>query len=196
MKSLRIGDVAKRAGVNLETVRFYERKGLLPRPPRGRSGYRAFSEDAVRRVRMIKRTQALGFSLKEISELLAIGVDPDGTCADVRQRTMAKLAAIDVKIAELRRMKKALATMAAKCPGSGPSSACPLLESLEGIVGDLGATAAAPSLAPRDRVELRRRAAKATSALAVLNARSSAAPVLRAGDAPPCCCSTKDKRRS
>jgi MerR family mercuric resistance operon transcriptional regulator len=196
MNSLRIGDVAKRAGVNLETVRFYERKGLLPRPPRARSGYRAFSEDAVRRVRMIKRTQALGFSLKEISELLAIGVDPDGTCADVRQRTMAKLAAIDVKIAELRRMKKALATIAAKCPGSGPSSACPLLESLEDTTSDSGATAAVPSLAPRDRIELRRRAAKATSALAVLNARSSATPVSRDGEAPPCRCSTKDKRRS
>src|SRR5687767_1534954 len=195
MKSLRIGDVAKRAGVNLETVRFYERKGLLPRPPRGRSGYRAFSEDAVRRVRMIKRTQALGFSLKEITELLAIGVDPDGTCADVRERTMAKLANIDVKIAELRRMKKALAAMAEKCPGRGPSSACPLLESLDGTAGDPGATAAAPSLASQDRIELRRRAAKATSTLAVITARSSA-PVLRDGDAPPCRCSTKDKRGS
>src|SRR5688500_9318895 len=109
---------------------------------------------------------------------------------------MAKLAAIDVKIAELRRMKKALATIAAKCPGSGPSSACPLLESLEDTARDSSATAAAPSLAPRDRIELARRAAKATSGRVVLNVRSSAAPVSRDGDAPPCCCSTKNKRRS
>jgi MerR family transcriptional regulator, copper efflux regulator len=188
MKPLRIGDVAKRAGVNLETVRFYERKGLLPAPPRAPSGYRAFSDDAVRRVRMIKRTQALGFSLKEITELLAIGVDPDGTCADVRERTMAKLADIDGKIAALRRMKKALAAIAAKCPGRGPSTACPLLESLD--AGDTGATTA-PSPAP-PRAQPRRGATRGSPALAVLTAPSPA--VLRERHPLPCRCSTKDKR--
>ena len=129
---LRTGDVAKQADVNLETIRFYERKGLLPKPPRTASGYRTFSPDMVRRVRFIKRTQDLGFSLREIKEVLALRVDPDTTCADVRRRAEEKIADIEQKVRDLQRMKKALVRLAAACPGRGAMSACPILDNLDG----------------------------------------------------------------
>ncbi len=113
MNGLRTSDVAKQAKVNLETIRFYERKGLLPKPPRTTCGYRTFSPDVVRRVRFIKRTQALGFSLKEIKELLALRLDPGTTCAHVRGRAEEKLLDIEQKIRDLQRMK---ATLTRTCP--------------------------------------------------------------------------------
>ena len=132
MNGLRTSEVAKQAEVNLETIRFYERQGLLPEPPRTASGYRTFSPEVVRRVRFIKRAQELGFSLKEVKELLALRVDPDTTCADVRERAEAKVADIDEKIRALRAMRKVLQGMAEACPRSGPTSECPILESLNG----------------------------------------------------------------
>src|SRR5712692_68328 len=101
-------ELAKRGGVNLETIRYYERTGLLPKPPRSRSGYRQFTPESVRRVRFIKRAQELGFSLKEIKELLALRIAPGSTRADVRKRAEAKIADIDEKVTHLRAMKKAL----------------------------------------------------------------------------------------
>ena len=95
MKSLTIGHLAKQAGVNLETVRYYERRGLLPRPPRSASGYRLFPAEAARRLRFIRRAQELGFSLREISELLTLRVDPDTTCGEVKQRADDKIADIE-----------------------------------------------------------------------------------------------------
>ena len=130
MIQLTIGELAKRGGVNLETVRYYERKGLLPAPPRNPSGYRAFPEDAVRRIRFIKRAQELGFSLKEIGELLALRVDPGSTRAQVRERASAKIADIEERIRTLKSMKKALEGLAATCCGEGAASDCPILESL------------------------------------------------------------------
>ena len=79
-------ELARQSDVNLETIRYYERKGLLPKPPRSTSGYRQFSRDSVRRVRFIKRAQELGFSLKEIQELLALRIAPGSTRADIRKR--------------------------------------------------------------------------------------------------------------
>src|SRR5215470_7354960 len=102
MERLTTGELAKRGGVNLETIRYYERRGLLPKPARSQSGYRAFSLDAVRRVRFIKQAQELGFSLKEIQELLALRIAPDSTQADVRARATRKIADIDAKIKKLR----------------------------------------------------------------------------------------------
>ena len=133
MNGLRTSDVAEQAGVNLETIRFYERQGLLPKPPRTASGYRTFSTDYVRRIRFIKRTQELGFSLKEIKELLALRVDPRTTCADIRQRVEAKIADVDEKMRTLQAMKKVLKRMNETCPTRGPTSECPILESLNGI---------------------------------------------------------------
>ncbi len=125
-----IGELAKHSEVNLETIRFYEREGLLPKPPRTASGYRVFPVEAVRRVRFIKQAKELGFSLKEINELLTLRIDPDSTGADVRKRAEAKIADIDEKMKTLRSMKKALTELTAACRGKGSISECPILESL------------------------------------------------------------------
>ena len=131
MEGLRSSELASQGGVNRETVRYYERRGLLPKPPRTAAGYRAFDGDAVRRLRFIKQAQALGFSLKEIRALLALRLDPRASCADVRRRAEAKIADIDEKLRALRAMKRALVGLTAACAGRGPVSACPILESLE-----------------------------------------------------------------
>lgn len=132
MNGLRTSDVAKQADVNLETIRFYERKGLIPKPPRTTSGYRTFSPEMVRRVRFIRRAQELGFSLKEIKELLALRVDPATTCADVRQQAEAKVSDIDEKIRTLQSMKRVLTRLVATCPSRGTIRECPILDSLDG----------------------------------------------------------------
>src|SRR5439155_25689920 len=131
MDRLSTGVVAKQGGVNLETIRYYERRGLLPKPPRTPAGYRAFDAEAVRRLRFIKQAQALGFSLKEVKELLALRVDPRTSCADVRRRAEAKIVDIDEKLRALRAMKRALVRLRAACAGQGPVSECAILESLE-----------------------------------------------------------------
>src|SRR5919199_5139981 len=95
MAALTIGQIARRAGVGVETVRFYERQGLLEEPARKESGYRQYPEDVVARLRFIKRAKELGFSLKEIKELLALRVDPATTCAEVKARAQAKVADIE-----------------------------------------------------------------------------------------------------
>lgn len=130
MATLTTSELARQGGVNLESIRFYEREGLLPKPPRTASGYRIFTPDDVRRVRFIKRAQELGFSLREIKELLALRFEPDTSCADVRERAERKLSDIDQKIQDLQRMKKALARLAAACPGRGSATECPILETL------------------------------------------------------------------
>jgi len=127
---LTIGQLARHSGVNLETIRYYERLGLLPKPPRSRSGYRLFPEDAPRRVRFIKRAQELGFSLKEIKELLALRIEPGKTGADVRERAEAKISDIEKKIKSLREMRESLAKITMVCRSDGPLSDCPILESL------------------------------------------------------------------
>src|SRR5260370_30755664 len=123
-------ELAKRGSVNLETIRYYERVGLLPKPPRSGAGYRLFSPESVRRVRFIERAQELGFSLKEIKELLALRIAPGSTRADVRKRAEAKIAHIDAKVEHLRAMKKSLVRLTEACCGNGPASECPILENL------------------------------------------------------------------
>lgn len=131
MNSLTIGHLAREAGVNLETVRYYERRGLLPKPPRSASGYRLFPSDAARRLRFIRRAQELGFSLKEIRELLSLGVSRTTTSKDIRTRAEAKIADIDAKIRSLGSMKKALRKLTSVCEGCVPVTECPILESLD-----------------------------------------------------------------
>ncbi len=128
--TITISQLAKRSAVSLETIRYYERQGLLPKPPRSAAGYRLFSLDEVRRVRFIKRAQELGFSLKEIKELLDLRATPGMTSADVRKRAEAKIADIEEKIQTLRAMKRALTRLTAACCGDGSISECPILESL------------------------------------------------------------------
>jgi MerR family mercuric resistance operon transcriptional regulator len=130
MKPLTIGMVAQRAGVGIETVRFYERQGLLEEPARMASGYRLYPQDVVARLRFIKRAKELGFSLKEIKELLDLRVDPTTTCAEIREKAAAKIADIEQKLQALRRIKKALTRLTAVCRGRGPTSECPILEAL------------------------------------------------------------------
>jgi MerR family copper efflux transcriptional regulator len=129
MDMLSIGQVARRAGVGVETVRFYEREGLLEEPPRRASGYRQYPEQVVRRLHFIKRAQKLGFSLKEISELLR--VDAQTSCEEVKQRTEAKIVEVERKMVELQRMRQALLQVASLCIGQGPGSRCPMLDALD-----------------------------------------------------------------
>ena len=128
---LKIGDVAERGGVNLQTIRYYEREGLLPEPPRLASGYRIFPESSVRRVRFIKRTQELGFSLAEIRDLLSLREDAGAGAQEIRDRARAKVLDIEEKIRALRAMKEALNSLAEKCSGCGPLSECPILDALD-----------------------------------------------------------------
>ena len=102
----------------------------MPKPPRRESGYRQYSEPDVTRIKFIKRAQTLGFTLKEISELLNLRVDPDTTCGDVRRRAEVKIADMEEKIKALQRMKKALTKLASTCRGRGPTTECPILEML------------------------------------------------------------------
>jgi MerR family mercuric resistance operon transcriptional regulator len=131
MRPLTIGQVARQAGVGVETVRFYERQGLLQEPARRESGYRQYTEDAVARLRFIRRAKELGFSLKEIKELLALRVDPSTTCREVKEQAAAKIADIEAKISSLVRMKEALGKLATACRGRGPTSECPILDALD-----------------------------------------------------------------
>jgi MerR family copper efflux transcriptional regulator len=132
MKSLTIGHLAREARVNLETVRYYERRGLLPKPPRSASGYRLFPSDAARQLRFIRRAQELGFSLKEIRELLSLRVSRTTTSKDIRARAEAKIVDIESKIRSLESMKKTLRKLTEVCDGCAPLAKCPILESLDG----------------------------------------------------------------
>ncbi len=137
MEYLTIGQLAKQAHVNRETVRYYERRRLLSRPSRSISGYRVFSDDAVRRLRFIRHAKMLGFSLNEIRELLALRVDSIDACDRVRVRTQAKIADIDNKIQLLRQMKAALTRLVGACERRGKTNDCPILDSLEAPGGDI-----------------------------------------------------------
>ena len=129
--TLTIGKVANQAGVGIETVRFYEREGLIPDPPRSESGYRRYPEDTVARLRFVKKAKELGFSLKEIRELLSLEAKPSGSCAEVRSRATDKIEDIDQKIAVLQAMRKALKGLVEECSGKGPRTECPILNALD-----------------------------------------------------------------
>jgi Hg(II)-responsive transcriptional regulator len=128
---MRTGQLAAEAGVNIETLRYYERRGILARPKRApSSGYREYPPDAVRLIRFIKRAQDLGFTLAEIQELVRLRHNKRASCAEVRAAAEAKVADIEAKIASLRSMKRALGVLVAAC-GGREALTCPILESLE-----------------------------------------------------------------
>lgn len=131
MDGLTIGKVARGAGLAIDTVRYYEREGLLARPARTSAGYRNYSGDAILRLRFIRQAKELGFSLSEIKELLALRVAPGNSCADVRSHAEHKIADVDRRIASLKRVRGALVKLASACSGKGPVSQCPILEALE-----------------------------------------------------------------
>ncbi len=132
MDGMTIGTLARRAGVGVETIRFYERKGLVPEPPRSLSGYREYSEEAVARVRFIRRAKDLGFTLREIRELLELRADDSVSCEMVRRRATAKIADIERRIRSLEAVRQALVRLAADCPASGAAGDCPILDAMEG----------------------------------------------------------------
>ena len=129
---MRIGAAAAQAGVNIQTLRYYERRGLLPRPPRKTSGYREFPDDAVRVVRFVKRAQDLGFTLDEIEELLKLRNDKRRDRARVRSVAGKRVRDIERKIAELQAMKKALSHLL-HCCEDGSTLECPIIEALDGV---------------------------------------------------------------
>lgn len=131
MDGITTGELASRGGVNLATIRFYERRGLLPKPPRTASGYRVFPTEAVRRIHFIKHAQTLGFSLEEVRELLGLWLDTHTKCSDVRQRAEQKIVQIEDKIKALHAVKKALGGLVAVCSCRGTDAHCPLLEALQ-----------------------------------------------------------------
>lgn len=127
---MKIGEVAKTAGIGIDAVRFYEREGLIPAPARRPSGYREYTADVVVSLRFIKRAKELGFSLKEISELLRLQSTEEATPADVRDRAEAKLEDLEERIRSLQRMRRALRKLVESCPGKGPLSDCSILRAL------------------------------------------------------------------
>lgn len=131
MASLTIGKVARRTGIGVETIRFYEREGLIEEPARKESGYRAFNESVVRRLRFIRRAKDLGFTLNEIKELLSLRVDPAASCGDVKARTERKIADVESKIESLQRIRQALSSLAAACHEEADTSECPILDAFE-----------------------------------------------------------------
>jgi len=132
MNPLTIGQLAKHAKVNIETIRYYERRGLIPEPPRRESGYRQYAPEFVTRIQFIKRAQELGFSLNEIADLLALRVDTDTACNEVRKRAENKIASIEGKIQTLQKMKQALEALVVVCNENGVTGECPMLDALEG----------------------------------------------------------------
>ena len=130
LQGLTAGKLAKAAVVNVETLRYYEQRGLLPEPPRRESGYRVYPETAVERLRFIKGAQALGFTLDEIHDLLNLRVDEHAHRTDVRQRAQEKVEDIDRKIKALEAMKEALNDLIDQCHGDGPIADCPILEAM------------------------------------------------------------------
>ena len=129
MQILTIGKAAQEAGVNIETVRFYERRGLIERPPNGK-GYRVYSPDQVARIRFIKEAQQIGFSLSEIADLLALRADPAAECSVVRLQAVAKLDEVKRKIEQLHAVGDALETLIAACPGQGGLQGCSIMDAL------------------------------------------------------------------
>lgn len=136
MKALSIGQVAKQAGVGVETVRFYERQGLLAEPDRRASGYRQYGGEAVSALRFIRRAKELGFTLREIKALLALRLDGSARRSDVRRQARAKIEDIEAKVRDLNRMREALLRLTGTCHGDGPAKGCPILEALDRPDGD------------------------------------------------------------
>jgi len=130
MDSIGIGTLAKRAGVGIDTVRYYERAGLLAPSRRLASGYRRYTALELSRLRFIRRAQALGFTLSEVRDLLALSAKRD--VARVKRSAQAKLADVDQKIAALQKIREGLATLVAACPGHGRAADCPILQALGG----------------------------------------------------------------
>jgi len=127
IESETIGQVAKRLGIGIETIRFYQRRGLITQPAKPLSGYRRYPQQTVNRIRFIKRAQALGFTLDEIAHLLNLNDNP---CNQVQSLAEHKLGLVNQKLADLQRLQQALGDMVARCQNNQDDSHCPLIDSL------------------------------------------------------------------
>ncbi|HKK45815.1 MAG TPA: MerR family transcriptional regulator [Balneolaceae bacterium] len=128
----KIGEVARRADVNKDTVRYYEERELIPKPDRRRSGYRIFTRRHIDQIKFIKRAQQLGFTLNEIKELLELRMDEKTSCSEIKNEAQAKYQDVSEKIEDLQRIKKTLTELIDSCAEEGPVGDCPILEALEG----------------------------------------------------------------
>ena len=132
MKTMTISKIAQEAGVGVETIRFYERKGLVDQPPKPPSGgYRVYPTEMVGQIRFIRQAQELGFTLREIDELLSLRTDPATDCADVREQAQAKLDEVNRKIAQMKGIQTALEKLIAACPGQGALQVCSIIDAIE-----------------------------------------------------------------
>jgi len=127
---MQIGQLARHAGVPIDTVRYYERNGILPPPERQSSGYRRYGDDDVSRLRFVRRAKGLGFTLVEIRELLALSGRRDDDMAGLKATASEKLADVEQKLEELTRIRDGLRTLVASCPGHGALDRCPILAAL------------------------------------------------------------------
>lgn len=128
--TLSIGAIARATGVPIDTIRYYERQGLLPPPARRPSGYRSYDGTVIPRLRFIRQAKSLGFTLEEIGDLLSLSADRAQGVAGVKQRAQQRLAAIDQRMAELRRVREGLHQLIEACPGHGRPEDCPILAAL------------------------------------------------------------------
>ncbi len=125
---LTISKVARQAGVGVETIRFYERKGLIEQPLKpDNGGYRTYPQETLDKIHFIRQAQELGFSLKEIDELMSLQSDPGADCSDIQKQATVKLAEVDRKIAHLKEIHKALSALIEACPRCGPLGACSIM---------------------------------------------------------------------
>lgn len=131
MEAMTIGKLAQAAAIHVETVRYYERRGLIQRPAAPQAGYRRYPPQTVDRIRFIKKAQTLGFTLAEVADLLALRVETGITCDPVRRQALAKIEAIAAKINSLQRMKETLESLVQACDTQAPTNDCPVLQALE-----------------------------------------------------------------
>lgn len=131
MSRYTIGQLARRAGVGVQTVRYYERNGLVAPDARTDSGYRLYSDEALARLAFVRNAKALGFSLKEIGQLLSLRLDPASSCSDVRSQAEARLQDVEARLRSLERIRDTLRRLADACSGRGTVAACPILEALQ-----------------------------------------------------------------
>lgn len=127
---MKIGQLAQRSGVGIDTVRYYEREGLLPKPPRLASGYRSYGPIDLKRLRFVRRGKALGFTLPEIRELLALSSHGGKDMAAMKAVAQEKLADVESKLVELARIRDGLIALIEACPGHGSLEQCPILNAL------------------------------------------------------------------
>ena len=129
--NLKRGELAKKCGIHIATLRYYEKCRLLNPPPRSQAGYRLYSEKDIAKIHFIKNAQKLGFSLKEISELMKLRIREGKTCDPVLRKAQDKLSEVEQKIKNLKSMKKVLKELINKCDKDAPTSECPILESFD-----------------------------------------------------------------